>query len=248
MARIRQLSKAPVREALIDIQFESPVPIEVVHQVAERTGGTFEKSSPIWEAIVGLNIGADGTHEASSNSSARGVRLDSTSPPHVIQYRTNGFAFSRLPPYTTWEGLRDAAKEAWENLVRATSPFFINRLAVRYINEIALPIPFHDFSEYLECPPEVPEGLPQAVGAFLQRVIIPDDQFQCVSIITQALEDQSSIVKDSVTIVLDVDVHRRVHIESGNSEAIWTALEELRMQKNRMFFGHITEKTAEIYE
>jgi len=248
LARIRHLSKAPVREALIDIRFESLVPIEVIQQVVDRLTGKFEKASPIWEAMFGLNIGADGKHETSTNQSALGMRLDSTNPPHVVQYRTNGLTFSRLPPYSRWEELRDAARDAWAALVDAASPFVVTRVAVRYINEIVLPLPLVDFAVYLESPPIVPVGLPQGISAFLQRVVIPDDKLKCVSIITQALEDQSLIANDSVTVVLDVDVFRQVNIESGSSDAIWAVLEELRTQKNKMFFGHITEKTAETYE
>ncbi len=247
MARMRQLSNAPAREALIDIRFEPPVSIEIIEQAATQMGSKFEKSAPIWEAFVGLKLDADGKHEATSNQTALGIRLDSIPPLHVIQYQTNGFTFSRLHPYGRWEDLLDAAKEAWGVMVKMVPPLLVTRLAVRYINEIRLPLPMEDFSDYLECLPEVPKGLPQAVSAFLQRVVIPDDQLKCVSIITQALEE-TSINMDSVTVVLDIDVFRNARIESGNDGAIWEAMEELRTQKNRMFFEHITERTAEMYE
>jgi uncharacterized protein (TIGR04255 family) len=121
---------------------------------------------------------------------------------------------------------------------------------VRYINEIKLPFPIIDFGEYLTCPPRVPDALPQGISGFLNRVIVPDEANKCVSIVTQAMEGQGPLVSEdaSITILLDIDVFRTVRIQGDHFEEIWTGLDTLREQKNRMFFEHLTEKTVEMFE
>ena len=248
MAIQRQLSKAPAREALIDIQFEPRAPIEVIQELEKRIGVDFKQSVPIWEAVFGVSINSQGMQETSTKPAPVGIRFDSDEPPHVLQCRTQGFTFSRLSPYGRWEDLRDAAKKYWLEFVSIGEPFVVTRVAVRYINEIKLPVTVNDFADYLTCPPTVPANLPQAVSSFLHRTVIPDVQSGSTSIITQALEDQAVTSENpSVTVLLDVDVFRVVRIESTDTGAIWSSLDSLRVQKNHMFFEHITEKTLEMF-
>ncbi len=240
------LSKAPAREALIDIQFASAIPEDAIKSFTELAKARFERAMPMWQAVFGFAVGPDGTAQHPPPSrTAIGSRLESGNPPHVLQCRTGGFTFSRLSPYGCWDELRAAAKAEWDLFLAIAPPFVINRIAVRYINELQLPLPFKDFEEFLSCAPDVPPDLPPAVSSFLQRVVIPDPENDCTSIVTQALEALAPLTKH-VPVLLDIDVSRTVEIESANSERIWQGLDQLRVQKNRMFFAHITDKMVEL--
>ena len=238
------LTKAPVREALIDIQFEQQIPNDVIHTFNELAQTRFDSSTPLWQTFFGISLTPDGPDHNPPSKTAIGVRLEKKSPPHVLQCRTHGFTFSRLPPYDSWDDLRMAAKAEWDQFVELAPNLTINRIAVRYINELKIPLPFKDFTEYLSCPPEVPDGLPQAVSSFLQRVVIPDPVNNCTSIITQALND-AGVTPETITVLLDIDVFRTLVVDSTNSELIWNGLGELRKIKNDMFFGHITDEMVE---
>lgn len=241
------LTNPPVREALIDIQFAPGLDQSAIKQFAELRRSSFEKLSPIWQTMFGFSIVPDGVTQEPSAQTAVGFRMENSDPAYVLQTRTQGFTFSRLPPYASWSELRSDAKEEWDVFVETAPKFTIQRIAVRYINELKIPLTLKDFSEYLTCPPEVPKGLPQGLGSFLQRVVIPDGNSRSVSIVTQALEDGVQPLDDNtIKVLLDIDVFRMVQIESTNSEMIWTELDELRAQKNKMFFGHITDKMADI--
>ncbi len=243
-----QLNKAPAREALIDIQFAPAISSEAITSFEELARSRFEKSLPIWQALFGFSITPDGPAQNPPSRTAIGVRLESSEPPHVLQCRTNGFTFSRLSPYGCWGDLRAAAKKEWDQFLQVAQQFVVSRIAVRYINELKIPTPLNDFNEYLTSPPDVPTELPQAVSAFLQRVVIPDPENDCVSIITQALEEPGQMPDNQFTVLLDVDVFRMVQIESTDSERIWHELDQLRVQKNRMFFAHITDKMVERFK
>ena len=241
------LTKAPAREALIDIQFAPAITEEAVKNFNELAQGRFERSLPIWETIFGCTVNPDGkAQQPPPETKTGGIRLESTSPPHVLQCRTNGFTFSRLSPYGSWDELKTVAKFEWDQFLTVAPQLVIHRIAVRYINELRLPMPFKDFEEYLSCPPEVPSQLPQAISSFLQRIVIPDPDNNCTSIITQALDESGQSPMAHLTVLLDIDVFRIVEIASTDTERVWQELDQLRMQKNKMFFAHITDKMVDL--
>lgn len=240
------LTRAPAREALIDIQFAPAVSEATIKTFTDRRLPHFDKSSPVWQTMFGLSVTPDGPAHQAPSSTSIGIRLESAKPPHVLQSRGQGFTFSRLSPYGSWDELRAAAKAEWDIFVSVAPKFTANRIAVRYINELKIPLPFGDFAEYLSSSPNIPEGLPQAVSSFLQRFVIPDPDMDCVSIVTQVLEEVGNLEGNTVTVLLDIDVFRSVQIESTDSGQIWQQLDALRVQKNRMFFGHITDKMVDL--
>ena len=248
VARHRQLARAPIREALIDIQFEPPLPIELIDRFVSSVESSFSKKTDIWEAQFGLILG-NPSPTPHSMQKAIGRRLDSADGLYVLQCRSTGFTLSRLTPYGKWSDLRDEAFRLWSALARAVDSLTVTRIAVRYINQIAIPVPFGDFNEYLTCPPQLPDDVPQALSEFLVRVVIPDPSTRCVSIVTQALEGQpvETSTGASIAVLLDIDVFREGRLESAEMEQIWEGVDELRAQKNRLFFAHITEKAVELY-
>ena len=156
----------------------------------------------------------------------------------------DGFTFSRLTLYETWELFRDEAYRLWEKYKEITAPV-ITRVALRYINKMEIPLPIKDFSDYLTAAPNVPEGLPQGVSSFLTRVVIHEPSIDAAAIITQALDQ---IVNLNVfPIILDIDVFKQ-RSEGINEEDAWDILEKLRHFKNEIFFKSITEKAKELFQ
>jgi len=248
MAEPRHLSRAPAREALIDIQFEPSVERLAIEDFCKQLTTEFPKQSDLWEAFVGFSL--DGKQlPPNATHTVIGKRLDSNEVPHVLQCRTTGFTFSRLSPYGEWQDLRNEAHRLWTIFHAVVRPQTVKRIAVRYINEIKLPLPMDDFGDYLVCPPNVPESLPQTVSGFLHRVISPDDSNNCVAAITQAVEGApvSQNGQMFVNLILDIDVFRTVTLDCGNFGEIWGVLDVLRDQKNKVFFGYLTEKTVEMF-
>jgi uncharacterized protein (TIGR04255 family) len=222
--------------------------MEAIERFAGSIGPSYGKKQALWEAVFGLNkVGI--SPEASASNTAVGLRLESTDGPFVLQCRESGFTLSRLLPYGRWEDLQGEAQRLWTLMQEQVGALMVSRIAVRYINEIKIPLPLLDFGNYLTCPPKVPDVLPQAINGFLTRVIIPDEAANCVSIVTQALEGPATegTAGAFITVLLDIDVFRNVQIDSRD-EAIWTGLGVLRDQKNRMFFEHVTEATVELYQ
>lgn len=245
MAMQRHLSRAPIREAVIDIQFQSATTSEEVAEFAEAFAVGRGQLSDLWAANIELKAGADGIHQTHTGIHV-GKRLNFEDGKHIAQFRTNGFTFSRLPPYETWEVMNASASEVWKSYLEAVRPQLISRLAVRFINSLRLPLPVANFDEYLVSAPQVPTGLPQSVAGFLSRVQIVDPENSDIAVVTQMLEGEEP-GGAAINVLLDIDVFHSCDLRKIDVDTINSVLDRLRNFKNKTFFGYLQEKTLEQY-
>lgn len=248
MSEPRHLTNAPIREAVIDIQVTPPVSLDDLKAIGSRLKDKPHIHNELWQASIGFQINDNGQGSAKTDRSSIGYRYTFSNHPSVLQCQAKGFTFSRLPPYGSWEEMSAIAKELWEIYLDIAKPQTISRIAVRYINSLPIPLPIADFSEYLNVPPIVPEGLPQTLASFLQRFVIVDNSTGAVATVTQVLEEQLP-QSNKVTFLLDVDAAKTYPLGfAADTASIWIILEELRNFKNRVFFKYLTEKTIRIFE
>jgi len=252
MVAPQYLSRAPIKEGLIDFQFEAPVAMAALEEFAKQIGDQYEKVSLIRRQRIEINLtDGKGTQSEDVNLPPVGMRFESpkSGPPHVVLTRTSGFTYSRLEPYKDWEQLRESAMAVWQRFLEVVQPEVINRVAVRYINALHLPLKEgQPFSYYLSAAPEIPEKLPQAMSAFIQRVVMIDHKTSNRAIVTQALEEsQAARTSEGVAMFLDIDTFRTKQFAAADAE-LWEALDSLRDFKNSIFFEHIKEATVELYK
>lgn len=247
MSETRHLSKAPIREAVIDIQVTPPVSLDALKAISARLKDRPYKQDELWLAAIGFQINEDGQGSANADRSPTGYRYTFNNLPYVLQCQVRGFTFSHLPPYGNWEEMSAIAKDLWEIYLETAKPLNVSRIAVRYINSLPIPLPVTDFADYLNVPPIVPEGLPQSLASFLQRFVMVDNSTETVAVVTQVLEEKLP-ESTEVTLLLDVDASKTYLAFAPNTTSIWAVLEELRIFKNSIFFKYLTEKTIRMFE
>ncbi|MBA7634113.1 hypothetical protein ES703_41692 [subsurface metagenome] len=244
MQKYPRLKNAPITEALIDIRIKLPSifdaeKIDLIYKTikAQYPERQVQKIS---EAIFAPK---EDSVVKSAGAKINGYRYISTDKKQILQTRLDGFTFSRLHPYIKWQNLRDEAFRLWELYKNITSPVSITRVAVRYINNLNIPMPIKDFGDYLTAPPTVPDKLPQRVSSFLTRIVFHEPSINANAIITQALEQ---IVTDTAPIILDIDVFK-FQPKGITEKDVWETIEKLRHFKNKIFFESITNSLKEIY-
>lgn len=247
MSETRHLSKAPIREAVIDIQVTPPISLDALKAISARLKDRPHKQDELWLAAIGFQINEDGQGSANADRSPTGYRYTFNNLPYVLQCQVRGFTFSHLPPYGNWGKMSAIAKELWEIYLETAKPLNVSRIAVRYINSLPIPLPVTDFADYLNVPPIVPEGLPQSLASFLQRFVMVDNSTETVAVVTQVLEEKLP-ESTEVTFLLDVDASKTYLAFAPNTTSIWAVLEELRIFKNSIFFKYLTEKTIRMFE
>ena len=248
MATYRHLANAPITEAVIDFRVRLPSEFQVkeLSSIRETIHDQYPDSKE--RRLITGGFGMEAGKPVVKPPEDRGIDgyvLSSADNRKVAQFSKEGFTFSRLNPYTHWDDILAEAKNLWELYVAKASPELVTRIAVRYINQLNIPLPIDDFARYLTAPPNIPDTIPQVVSHFLTRVVVHDVEIGTTANITQAL--QKSLRPGCVTIILDIDAYKQKKLGFDDSD-IWLTFRQLRDLKNHIFFGSITEETARLYE
>lgn len=249
MARQRYLPHAPITEALIDIQVVPRAGLtfaELQESISTPEFGYYVKN-PILEGTFGFMLKSDGTQPQTSAQAAQiGLRLHSHDEKYVAQFRLSGCTLSRLSPYEEWPNLMREARRVWAVYAERLLPQRVTRVATRFINNLQLSMNHGEsYQKYLHKLVDVPDEAPQSVASFLQRFQLIDVGSDARVNLTLALDNTPPGAR--VPVILDIDAFRVTDLELPN-QALWDILEELRVLKNRCFFGTITEVTAGLYE
>src|SRR3954468_18617711 len=187
MSDYPHLSRAPITEALIDIRVTLPgtfglADLEpycsaVSDQYPDR------RVRQQWKTQLQITKESPSASPKQIETRTVGYLLSSKDRTQVIQARLDGFAFSRLPPYTEWTAVRREALRLWRLYVELLKPVKVSRLAVRYINRLPLPSPV-DFKDFVLTGPEIAPGLPQQLAGFLMQLRLPFTEENAVATLT----------------------------------------------------------------
>lgn len=247
MNKFPSLKNAPITEAVIDIKVKLPSGFQV--DQLDGVNDFLKPDYPTKKEVKKFEGRIDFAQEASVTpirGEIAGYRHDSKDGKQVVQVMTEGFTFSRLKPYISWEQVRDEARRIWNYYEKVTSPELITRVALRYINNLNIPVPEHElkFHDYLTAPPAIPDSIPQALSEFVTRVVVSEPSLNATAIIIQALEPVSK--PKLLAVILDIDVFR--FNQDGIEDSPWEILESLRVFKNKIFFNSITKELEEMYK
>lgn len=243
-------TRAPIAEAVIDliVSFDEVPSIEKVEQFARQLKSDFPQMQRInaLRMAVGQS-GEDGEIQSDTSSSAIGFRLTNAKGDRVLQVRLQGLSYSHLHPYTEWETFAAEMKPLWQLYVNAFAPTAVTRLAVRYINRIAIPQGV-DLDKYLNVTPRLlGELCPEVEGYFLQLVLQQRDLGEeWKAIINTGLE--AAPAPDVMSVLLDVDLFCTKKITVDDDELVWAVLTQLRDRKNAIFEAAITDEVRRMIQ
>lgn len=247
MARVRRLSRPPITEALVDIRvtlapsFRPESFRAATDRLKERypTQEEMQRFQAMFEFRGAQPVEARHTHEG-----LVGLKFSSADGRDVAQFRKDGFTYNRLAPYSSWNDIRPEALRLWRIFVDIARPRLADRVALRYINRLELP-PSGLLEEHLEAVPPRFQGAPPVISQYLLRQSSYDPVSQNAANIAEVLEPAAA--GGTPTLIVDVDVYNAAPREVSEG-AIGPVLDSLRTMKNEIFFGSITERTAERYQ
>jgi uncharacterized protein (TIGR04255 family) len=245
MARSRShLRNAPIVEAIFDFRVlrrENVTP-DTFADLGAAVGQRYDQRSPLHS--IEARFGFDNGRIVDPAPVQERLGWVYRTQDEIAQFRVNGFTFSKIEPYATWELAFGEAIRLWE-LYRVTAmPRQVSRVAVRYINRMRLPSPM-GLEYYLEAPPVVPAPIPSTIREFLSRVYVDDAARSASAVIIQALEPR--VDPATISLLLDIDAFREMSAEPDDP-SLPAVFEQLRQLKNDIFFASVTENTVGIYE
>lgn len=200
--------------------------------LANSLQSEFPNVGPIHQFQGQIEFGDEGPVATQKGPQLLGYRLESATGLDVAQIRIDGFTFSRLAPYESWDRMVADAWIVWERYVESLKPLGIERIATRFINGIALP-PSGQLAEVFRVPPGASDG---RMEAFLFRYqLAPMDGV--TAIVSLATEDGSD-----ASVILDIDCFVRKSLPT-DTESLHRQLPKVRNAKNRIFFSALTSET-----
>jgi len=242
------LRHAPIREALIDfrVRLGRDPGRGALRDLADSLADEYPQRNPIHEFHGQIGFGDTGVVATQEGGGLHGYRITSRDGLRIAQIRLDGFTFSRLKPYQSWQRMVGDTWPIWERYVSELRPAGVGRVATRFINVLQLPRET-SLDRFLAAPPRIPSGLPSSCSAFLFRYVTEATSgiAATVSLAAEPFGDPRS-----VSVVLDIDCYmrREFSVTDGNMAGIEEALAELRNRKNDIFFRSVTPKALEMWK
>jgi uncharacterized protein (TIGR04255 family) len=239
---------SPIKEAVFDIKIEPLVGFEVstFNIVYEKFKELYPQVKTKYRLKSSISIMPDQTVEREEDPvSAFGYFYTNEQKTKTIQFRLDGFSLNYLEPYTNWEEFHEEAITYWKIYSEfitstRTMPPQIDRIALRYVNRINIPLPFDYFNDYIVNMPPIPDCLPQTFRNFFMQIDVPSENGLNV-LITETIDDAS---ETNLPFILDIDVSKTV--EDNNFDIV-KDFDEMRIMKNMIFEASVTDKTKQLF-
>lgn len=244
MADPRHLRNAPITEMLFDVRLAAPTELTEVHfESIRRTVADGYPRTELKQAVQGtVKIEQGRLVTDSEPLGLKGLFVKSADDLTIGQFRSDGFTFNRLRPYTSWDELFPEAMRLWRVYADVSGQTVAARIALRYINHFEVPLQHgDDFELFLVMPPNIPAALPQLVSAFFTQFTAFDQASEMNAIVTQSLG-----AAPSTRLFLDVDVFKQK--TADGEDAVRDTFTALHDFKNRVFFNLLTERCLQLFQ
>ena len=243
---MEHFAKAPIHEALLDVQVVLPPDSEKLDFKLFGQGleDRFPECQERVQFVQSFQLAAD-QKQIPPVKNVEGYLFTSNAHAKIVQARREGFTFNKLRPYTKWDDFSTEARELWQRYVDFARPAAVKRLGLRYINRIEVPPDVGDPRDLCLLFPEFPTGVPQAWFEFFQRFASARDD-GALSIVTLAIDNP--LPPGKVAIILDIDVAWLFQTGAPpETQAIWPQIDKLRALKNDIFNASLTSKAKELF-
>lgn len=243
MPGVRHLQNAPITEAIFDLRVKArhdfdPHSFTALEAVLKTRFPRFEQRR-VKRATFQILEGKP-QPTVVEDLGSQGYFLHSSDGKLIAQFRVDGFTLNRLKPYTSWSDLYPTVKDLWRHYCEVAKPEVVTRLAVRYVNQIALRTDAQHFRDALTTFPAIPDSLPQEISGFLIRVTIKEPSKGIAAHLLQSLEPGPSVL-------LDIDAFCADEF-SPSDPRIESVFQDLRELKNRVFFHSLSEDVLRQFE
>lgn len=247
--RFPYLKKAPIAEAVFDLRARADEPWKE-SEVASFLKGKlpeYPNGQSIGSFAFRMEMGSSEVINKQNGTSSgpvawEGLKLSTQDGRQIASFTRDGFAFSRLQPYTKWEPFRDEALRLWAIHAEISKATEIRRIGIRFINRIEVPLESPRVEDYFEGFASVPGGYPTSSFIHHDVLEIPEKPY-CVNLVRTLQRSSSPDQPNVMALILDIDVFTIEPIGVGSS-IINRHIEEMRAVKNDLFFRCITERVV----
>jgi uncharacterized protein (TIGR04255 family) len=251
--QFENLPNAPIVEAVIDIRCRAEVALEettLKTQLAEKLVD-YQYLDAVHDFKVEQQVHL--REELPEEPIIRrlgwkGIRfIASDDKKHIAHFNRDGFRFSRLEPYLSWDNLFEEGMRLWSIYVDIAQPSEIHRIGLRYINRIQLPPNELHFEKYLQPTVQPPMGLDLPFQGFLHQDTLAVPGYLYAINIIRTIQPPVSPTAQGMGLILDIDAFTTQGFALDPS-LMEKRMLELRWLKNKVFFGSVTPEALKLFQ
>jgi uncharacterized protein (TIGR04255 family) len=246
-----QYRRPPILEAGFEIRFSKSAdyniftPLRIYEQLASDY-----PSEPVLISDQGIEIVEDrrDDFETTFRLKREQYRYQLTSPgaEYLLRYNRQILSVNANAPYQGWLAFRQRIHSALDAYLPIAQPLAVERMSVRYINQIGFDEEPVDLSDYFVTAPISPKGSTTPLGAFFQRLEYywEDSPFRLIQTFASAQLD-----KQKLGVILDLDlIAEDSFYADALSDDLVNRIDKLREAQRDSFESLITDRLRETFD
>jgi uncharacterized protein (TIGR04255 family) len=235
--------RPPITEAVIGINFATPIPEESLQKASDR----FAKHYPQHHAVQNFTVAVamiNGKPNTGPLNQELGHRRNDVGMTELLVLWRSEFTLSQLAPYPGWEAFIGRFARDWKIWKRAAPRRDIVRVGVRFINRIDIPVNNGkvEYEKYLAVYPKLPSLYP-AIDVYAMQARIPLDG-GCHLTLNSAAVPSPIIGHNSF--VLDLDIAKDQGLPQNDADLL-QLMNQIRKMKNDVFESFITNRARKLF-
>jgi uncharacterized protein (TIGR04255 family) len=178
----------------------------------------------------------------------QGLQFRTADNLNIGGFYRESFVFSRLQPYTSWDEFTREAFRLWEIHVSVARPTEIQRVGLRFINQVDFDAEATDLGALLRFPPQAAEGFDAPFNFFFHQdnLSVPGHPYTLtLNRVLQPKQEQGGGQMIPAKLILDIDVSTTSIM---GLDMLKNCLWEMRWLKNKAFFGNFTEAAIKSFK
>lgn len=244
-----RLGRCPIVEAVVDIRCDM-LPGFDLRSLEGAARNNFAQQYPEFRELLveeqEAKISSDAATKFSPSRGLQALQFIHGNGKQLIQFRSQGYSFNRLAPYTTLDDYLIEIQRTWEVYLNLAAPVQVREVRLRYINRLVLPLTEGklEMNDYLKIGPRLPEeDKLQFIGFFNQHTAVEVDTGHHVNIILT----MQPFTNAGLPVIFDIEAMSRLKSEPQSWEPILAKIQSLRGLKNRVFENTLTLQCLNLY-
>ncbi len=241
MSAIRNLEKPPIKEAVIEFQFQPLIDLnkEDLIVLYNHVKDKYNEQKFLEQKQVSFNLDPSALPQIKDEIPAflLGTVIKDKTRGFVVQFKRERLAISKLKPYTNFEEVEDEALLFFNFIKKHLNDIKISRIGVRYINEI----------NYLKDYHKIFDDNPLT---YYNNAINGIQRFYNQSIFDHSKNENTilNLVIDTKMkqVIIDIDSYQLKLNQVNDFDEISEVLKRLRKRKNSIFFQIVSNKLEEV--
>lgn len=241
----RHYNHPPITEAILDLRVgaSGSAPQNAWNLIQQQVADEYPDFMPVLAQQLQIQPGP--AIQFSVSQASPGAVFQSRDRTKAFQVGEAGFTANRLRPYDSWQAFKAEAQRQWKVFSDVYKPLKIERASLRYINQIAIPVPVDDLQKYLNTVPQVSGSFSHVLSGFFMQLQMKQSDLDAMLVVNETLAPQTD--PTTLPIVLDIDIASE-QSWSVEGEEVWDFLDKLRDRKNEVFEASITVDARKLFE